>query len=316
MYLDSSIPLAPSGPRQDDDRGKQVAARQCIACASPMGPRFRKSSTGHWRCPECGLEEVYPQPDEATLATIYNESYFSHYRQSADPLIVRRMKRATYSDHLRELQKSPSSRDQRRLLDCGAATGFLVELAKEYGWDAFAIELSEFGSRSCANLLGAERVYHGQVQEASFPANADSQFEAITMFDFIEHVRDPRSVLHWTKQHLAPAGTLLMTTPRAGGISSRMMGGQWFHYTQEHLWYFSPRSIRTLLEQLGFKDVTVRAARKSISLQYALAHFARATSHSKVFSPPARLLYKLVPKQLQRARVWCYLGEMVVTARC
>ena len=316
MYLESSIPLAPSGPRQDDDRDNQVATRQCIACASPMAPRFRKFSTGHWRCPKCGLEEVYPQPDDTALAQIYNESYFSHYRQSADPLIVRRMKRATYSDHLRQLQKSPIRHGQRRLLDCGAATGFLVELAKESGWDAFAIEISEFGSRSCANFLGSERVYRGQVQDASFPANTDCKFEAVTMFDFIEHVRDPRSVLDWTKQRLTPGGTLLMTTPRAGGISSRLMGRQWFHYTHEHLWYFSPRSILTLLERLGFKDITVRAARKSISLEYALAHFARATSYSNVFSPTARLLYKLLPKQLQRACVWCYLGEMVVTARC
>jgi 2-polyprenyl-3-methyl-5-hydroxy-6-metoxy-1,4-benzoquinol methylase len=293
----------------------EIESRKCLACRASLVPRFRNDSASHWRCPECGLEEINPQPSDAELAKIYDESYFSHYHQSENPLIVRRMKRATYARHLRQLQKSQIRLEPRRLLDCGAATGFFAELAKEFGWDAFAIELSDFGSQSCAALLGPERVFRGQVQEAGFPANRDCRFELITMFDFIEHVRDPRAVLKWAKQRLVPSGTLLMTTPRAGGMSSRAMGRQWFHYTREHLWYFSPRSIGILLKQLGFKDIRLQSASKSITVEYALAHFSRGTSYNKMFSPPARILRKLLPEWIKRFQIRYYLGEMVITAR-
>jgi len=288
---------------------------ECIACSTPMVPRFRGKAPNHLRCPRCGLECLSPQPDNHTLAGIYNESYFSHYQGEIDPTIVRAMKRATYARQIRRLPPPDSFGGQRRLLDCGAATGFLVELATELGWDAFAIEISEFGSQACIDLLGRERVYRGEVRGGSFAANPEGQFEVVTMFDFIEHVRDPIDVLTWARQRLKPGGILLLTTPRVGGISWRLMGHQWFHYVREHLWFFNPKSIRALLLESGFSTVDVHALRKAVTVNYALAHYARSTTYSKLFSPLARSLNSVLPRQIKRQRAWFYLGEMVVLAR-
>jgi 2-polyprenyl-3-methyl-5-hydroxy-6-metoxy-1,4-benzoquinol methylase len=288
---------------------------ECIACATPMAPRFREDVPNHWRCPECGLESIWPQPDDQTLAGIYNELYFSHYNSGIDSQVVRAMKRATYARQFRRLPPPASFGGQRRLLDCGAATGFLVELAKEFGWDAFAVEISEFGSQSCAQVLGHERVYRGQPQEASFAANPQGQFEVITMFDFIEHVRDPKDVLGWARQQLSSGGVLLLTTPRVGGMSWRLMGRLWFHYVREHLWFFNPQSIQALLRESGFSNIEIHPLRKAVAVDYALAHYGRSTSHNRLLSPPARALHSVLPPQIKRQRLWFYLGEMAVLAR-
>lgn len=288
---------------------------ECVACSVPMTMRFPGKVSNHWSCPKCGLERISPQPDDSTLAAIYDASYFSHYRSEIDPCIVRAMKHATYKHQLRQLPSPAYFGGQRRLLDCGAATGFLVELAKDLGWDAFAIEISEFGSRSCAHLLGPERVYRGQVQEASFAANPDGRFEVITMFDFIEHVRDPKGLLKWAKQQLSPGGALLLTTPRVGSISWRVMRRHWFHYTDEHLWFFTAKSIRMLLDESGFSAVEVRPVRKAIIIDYALAHYARSVTYNRLFSPLAHALTSILPMIVKRQRVWCYLGEMAAFAR-
>jgi len=287
----------------------------CLACSTKMMLRFGEKVSNHWRCPSCGLECIHPQPDDQTLADIYNSSYFIHYQSEQNPEVVRAMKRATYANQLRHLLSTAGAAGRQRLLDCGAATGYLVELAKESGWDAFAIEYSEFGANSCEKLLGPGRVYRGQVPEATFAANPEGQFSAITMFDFIEHVRDPREVLQWAKMRLDAQGVLLLTTPRAGSLSWRFMGRQWFHYTsREHLWFLSPESLKSLLEACGFRSIEVRPLAKAVTVGYALAHYARSNSYSAVFTPLARALDSILPAALKRQRLWFYLGEMVVKA--
>ena len=288
---------------------------ECIACSSPMVPRFAETQANHMRCPKCGLECLSPQPDDRTLSEIYNESYFSHYQSEIDPRNVRAMKRATYTREFRRLPPPESFGEERRLLDCGAATGFLAELARELGWNAYAVELSQFGAQSCEKLLGKERVYCGEMEEASFEANPEGRFEVITMFDFIEHVRDPRDILSRARQRLNPGGVLLLTTPSVGSISWRLMGKQWFHYVPEHLWFFNPQSIRTLLTECGFSTVGVHSLRKAITIDYMLGYYARRTTYSKVFSPMARVLNSIFPMQFKRQRAWFYLGEMAVLAR-
>jgi len=288
---------------------------ECIACSTPMVSRFPGRSPNHWRCPQCGLECISPQPDDQTLAEIYTNRYFSHYQTDSDIQTVRAMKRDTYGRQFLRLPAPETFGGQRRLLDCGAATGYLAELAKEAGWDSFAIEISEFGARACSLLLGTDRVYRGEVKDSSFAANPEGHFEVITMFDFIEHVRDPRAVLTWARKRLSPGGVLLLTTPQTGSISWHLMRRDWFHYVDEHLWFFSPQSIRALLDQTGFNIVGMHALQKAVTVGYALGHYERRTTQSTLFSPAARALKSIIPGSIQRQCLRFYLGEMVVLAQ-
>jgi ADP-heptose:LPS heptosyltransferase/2-polyprenyl-3-methyl-5-hydroxy-6-metoxy-1,4-benzoquinol methylase len=299
-------------PSQESNTG--TVRPECIACSTPMVPRFGAAVPEHWRCPDCGLECISPQPDDQTLSGIYNELYFSHYRSAIHPEIIRAMKRATYERQMRRLPSPERFGACPRLLDCGAATGFLAELAKQAGWDVFAVEISEFGSQKCIELLSPERVYRGEVLTAEFSANPENRFDVITMFDFIEHVRNPRDVLKWARNRLNPGGVLLLTTPRVGTFSWRLMGRHWYHYVREHLWFLNPKSIRTLLKEAGFSSVEAHPLAKSVTVEYALAHYARSNSYSRFFSPVAIALNSFLPAMIKRQRAWCYLGEMAVTA--
>lgn len=294
--------------------GEGVEIR-CDACSTLMAPAFSGAVANHWRCPECGLERIWPQPDDRSLSSMYNDRYFSHYQSTIDPQLTRSMKRATFDRQLELLASVGPIPAKRRLLDCGAATGILAERARERGWDAFAIEVSDFGAEACAELLGPDHVHRGDVQSACFAANPESRFEVITMCDFIEHVRNPREVLRWARQHLAPGGVLLLTTPQVRSISWKLMGRHWFHYVPEHLWLLSSQSIRTLLNESGFESAAVSPLGKTVAIEYALAYYERSSSESRLFSPVARLLRHLLPAFIRRQSFRFYLGEMVVTAR-
>lgn len=247
---------------------------------------------------------------------MYDIAYFAHYQTTVDPESVRVMKRATYHRLLRRLDATPSNGTRKRLLDCGAATGFLCEQAQEMDWDAFAVEFSDFGAEACAQLLGPDHVYRGDVLDAAFAGNTNGRYEAITMFDFIEHVREPLKVLSWARKHLVPKGALLIGTPQTRALSWRLMGSQWFGYTpREHLWFFSAESIKQLLRKTGFSSVEVQALPKAVTVGYALAHYAKKTNHSPVFSPISRWLWSVLGPKAKRQRFWFYLGDMCVTAR-
>jgi hypothetical protein len=155
-------------------------------------------------------------------------------------------------------------------------------------------------------------VYEGEIEGAWFPANPENRFDAITMIDFIEHVRSPRAVLHWAAARLNPAGSLLVVTPRVGSLSHRTMGQRWTHYKTEHLWYFSPRSLIRLLNEVGLSLVALRPAWKRVSLEYAMHQF-RVYPHPLI-SRILPTLHCVLPHSFTELGFSLPVGEMVAHA--
>ena len=64
-------------------------------------------------------------------------------------------------------------------------------------------------------------------------------------------------------------GLITLNTPNDGGWLRRLMGRHWFHCKPpEHLYYFSPRTLRALLERHGFHRVETRLSGKYVTVRY------------------------------------------------
>ena len=79
------------------------------------------------RCAECGLGMQHPQPPAAVLARIYGQEYYRAWGLEKEEAAVRQQKLATFAMRLRRLGPLPQG---ARILDCGAATGHLMEAAR------------------------------------------------------------------------------------------------------------------------------------------------------------------------------------------
>ncbi|MEJ2069033.1 MAG: class I SAM-dependent methyltransferase [Syntrophobacterales bacterium] len=281
----------------------------CYICGSSMKSTFQKGSYRFWSCPKCCLECIAPQPDDSVLQQIYGKHYYKAWGLSSNESLVRKIKQQTFSMYLSWLAK-PHPGD--RLLDCGAATGYLVELADQQGWEAYAIELSEFGANACSNILGADHVHQGNVYDAKFNANPDNLFEVIIMIDFIEHLRDPRDLLRWAREHLSKGGHLLLVTPQVGSHSHHLMGTLWTHYKIEHLWYFNKNNLSAFLREMGFTVVLARDAPKNLSLQYIFHQF-KIYPHP-IITPVFNILDQLLPTLAKKVRITIPLGDMLLIA--
>jgi len=287
-----------------------TAERPCEICGgSAFAPRFEKAGHRYVRCGSCALERIHPPPSDADLDAIYGRQYYDAWGLADASSQVGDIKRATFRRVIAAAGALPRG---AKVLDCGAATGFLMEVAAEMGLDPYGIELSAFGARAIAERFGAGHVFEGQLEAARFPALGPAPFSAVFMCDYLEHVRDPAGVLRSAATWLQPDAPLVISTPRLGSFTQRCMGPGWTHYKTEHLYYFTPDNLRLLLERSGFRQARCGPAWKTLTLDYARHQFD-AYRHP-LLTPLGRLLAWL-PERARRLPIPLALGEMLVVAR-
>lgn len=290
----------------------QAALRVCEVCSgTEFEPLLEKDAHQWVRCHACALERIDPPPTDETLSAIYGKHYYDAWGLHEDTQTVSQLKKSTFAYVLDQLPPLPRS---SKLLDCGAATGFLLEIAKERGLEPYGIELSEFGANAIAEKFGKDRAFRGEIENATFPDAKAGSFQAITMCDYIEHVRDPKRVLERARTLLAADGVIALTTPDTGSLTRRALGKGWSHYKVEHLYYFGRENITKLLGQAGFGNVEFKPLWKALNLKYIREQFERYPH--PVLSQVARGLGKALPNRLQAQQLRLLTGEMLAIARC
>ncbi len=282
----------------------------CEVCSSVDATlMFEKLGHRFVRCGGCGVERISPQPSNETLAKIYGAHYYDAWGLHENEELVANLKRRTFRYVLGKVGK-PSGPSEK-LLDLGAATGFLLEIAKELGYDPYAVELSEFGANAIAEKFGKDHVFCGELPRAEFAAATPGDFQVITMCDYIEHVRDPKQTLQLAHKWLAPGGTVAITTPDAGSPSRKLLREGWTHYKIEHLFYFNKKNLEQLLLDVGFRSVKFYPLWKSLTIDY-IGHQFEIYPHPAL-TKLARAL-RLIPQKLRSTPLPFTTGELLAIA--
>jgi len=102
------------------------------------------------------------------------------------------------------------------LLDVGAATGFFMGMARARGWSVSGVEVSDHASQT-ARSRGFD-VRTGVLTGQDFE---DSSFDAITMWDVLEHMEDPARDVTKSAALLKKGGVLAINTPDSGSLVRR-----------------------------------------------------------------------------------------------
>ena len=259
--------------------------RPCPACDSPLHSRLI-SQAGYelLRCAACELIYVGNPPTLDELRRVYSFDAGYHTGFRDDPAVINRQRRAA-SAQLNYLRRH---RAHGRLLDIGCSAGFFMEAATAAGWEALGVELSG-DTAELARGKGLE-VIEGTL--AGVPTAA-GPFDAVTMFDVLEHVEQPRADLERAHELLAPGGLVVVMTPNADGLLAKWLlivaalTGGWLHAEPPaHLSQFSKRSLESLLNRTGFR--TLETIDSRLSLLYVLG------GRRQVARSPARMLAGLV----------------------
>jgi len=209
------------------------------------------------QCRQCGL--VYANP------RLNQHDVLDTYQAVEDPLYLeeREGRVLTFEHHLAPLERIAGPPGGRPLLDVGCHVGVFVEIAARHGWEAWGVEPSRWAVER-AQERGLH-VVQGTLGTEDLP---EAYFDVVTMWDVIEHLLDPHRTLERVHRLLKPGGLVVVHTIDIGSPFARLMGSRWPWLMEMHVYYFSRRTLRAMLEQCGFRVLSDRPQGRYLRLGY------------------------------------------------
>ena len=229
--------------------------RSSIPCALCGGGRFRPALScegfAYVRCADCGLVQMNPQPLAAAVERRYREIFgneYLSYEIKNEAAFLDLQKRALEDSGFYQIEKDllESRDDPPSVLDVGCATGAMLALLKERGWQVTGVEISP--SAEYARQRGID-VQSTSLEECRFPGES---FDLVLASHLIEHLNDPASFVREAWRVLRPAARLLLITPNIDGFQARLFGSRWRSAIFDHLYLFSVRTLAAMLRAAGF----------------------------------------------------------------
>ncbi len=197
------------------------------------------------QCQECeiGFMEAFPR----NLGDVYSHEGYNATQETNYLHNVDYRKKRFGAERLniirRHIAKPPGS---VRLLDVGCGTGWFLEMAKNEGFIVSGLEMGREIAEHTSRRLGI-RIFTQTIQEIP----EQDKFDVITLFDLLEHVPDPKALLRAVREHLLPGGIALIFTPNLDSVGLNILRERSsLVMPAEHLFYFTPASLRRLIESV------------------------------------------------------------------
>jgi len=233
--------------------------------ASALGPSREDVSPGRiLRCRNCRLGFRRTRPGDTELSQLYGELNNELYEAEAGG------RSRTALRHLRIVRQYASG---GRLLEVGCASGLFLSYAADAGWEVVGIEPSASACDKAKKILaGRGELIRATLQEADLPP---STFDVVTLWDVLEHVRDPGRFMRLCASLLKPGGRLFANVPDLDSLQARLFGSRWPLLLQEHLNYFNRGSLKLCGELAGLTWMGFGRRPASFSIGYALYRLAQ-----------------------------------------
>ncbi|NOY84609.1 MAG: class I SAM-dependent methyltransferase [Nitrospirae bacterium] len=253
-------------------------------------------------CTDCDLYWLDPQPSPETLIKAY-ENYYTHEPPSLKkPKGIKKLKKqfrltllnalcgytikGVHQKYAKILSYLPilktyalksfgwleGPHDTGKLLDYGCGNGSFLKQMQELGWDVSGIEFDQKSVDAAQNYFSIP-VFIEDSQDAIFPKNS---YDAVAMNHVIEHLKDPLKTLQSCHRILCKGGQIVVTTPNANALGHRIFKQAWRGLEfPRHLFVFTPKSIRLLIEKAGFEVSEVRTLSRSARWMWIMSRQAK-----------------------------------------
>lgn len=226
---------------------KRVGCPLCQGNSSSQ--LFVKRGYTFVRCQECGLVFSNPQVTQELVEKTYRNDLSS--TELWMKVLLNEKEVAWRGQYYHDILSHIESRIPKgRVLDVGCAVGHFLTLAREKGWTAVGLELSDTAATHCINTLNLE-VYRKTLQEISMETG---RFDAVTLLGVLEHVPDPLKVMKQAWQVVRPGGLVAVVVPNMYSLLNLFLREKAATFDgRNHLIYFSKSSLESCLGKAGFE---------------------------------------------------------------
>lgn len=248
------------GEEADSLDTEKVETVSCSLCAAPPPPAstaiFVKFRFPYLRCPQCSLVYPSPRPKMEHVEAQYKSGRFSgSFTDIYLPSAEYRMK-TIFRERVEEII-SPRI-PKGRILDIGASSGHFLKVAHDHGFDVHGIEPNPDMVSFATDKLGLPNIKCGTLEEGEYPSDF---FDAITVWDVLEHVPDPGELLRNVFRILKPGGWVFAYTENLDSFNVFVTGGDSEMFVPDvHLRHYSPATFKKEFEEANFlvRDVLTK----------------------------------------------------------
>jgi len=207
---------------------------------------FDKDGFSYVRCTGCGLVYISPIPKAEALEHEYDQLSADYF------LDERRLALDEYTErHDREVGLLQRVGARGRLLDVGCATGSFMMAARRIGFtDIHGVDVA-----AASVAVAQRRGFDAVAGDFSAHMFAPGRFDVVSMWNTLEHLPDPFIFATEAWRVLAPGGYLVVSMPNCNSLSVALLRRRYRYIALEHLNYFTPATLRTLLTRTGFRVV-------------------------------------------------------------
>jgi len=197
-----------------------------------------------------------------------------------------------HKKRLKKISRLAGLAPQRsRLLDVGCSSGAFLASARSLGYVGTGVEPAAKPVKT-AKEFGLD-VRQGFLQDLRFP---DETFDAITLFEVIEHVREPMTLLRECRRILKREGVMVIGTGNADSWTVRFMKGNWDYFMNHggHVSFYNLMSLSKLAGRAGFRVIRKETRGCSLYRKDQVSEFRYAISKivRELLSVPAKLFDK------------------------
>jgi SAM-dependent methyltransferase len=263
----------------------------CQICGSGMQRKFARHGYDICECGKCHHQSAKIDETHNHVARVYSDDYFRSggagypdYLGEAKILI----------DHGRRYARLVSRHlPPGRMLDVGAASGFILKGFIECGWAGRGIEPNGQMAEYARERLGLS-VDCGTLEEDT----SGETYDLISMIQVVAHFLDLHAAFNAARNRTASGGYLLIETWDKDSLTARIFKERWHEYSPPSVvHWFTPKTLSLLARSFGFAEVARGRPIKWLNGAHARSLLQHKSDHSSL-GRAAASLSRLIPARL------------------
>jgi len=248
------------------------------------------------KCAECGLVRSDPVADPETLAKLYSQSTLEYGAEIPNL-------RLTYGRYLECAARYAARKDA--LLEIGCGSGFFLEEALSRGYAGVCGVEPSAAAVEKADPAVRPNITVGVMRPGLFDKE---RFDIICLFQALDHMPEPASLLDEFRRILRPGGLVLILNHNIEAFSAGVLGERSPVIDIEHTFLYGIGTLSRLLESRGFLVKEAGASVNRYSLNYLAHLFPLPSPLKRVVS------WSLARSGLGRLPLSVPLGNMYLVA--
>lgn len=188
-----------------------------------------------------------PRPSAGSISAFYPAEYGPFRPVSQSATLLARAARTCFPSRMQVLPKMAPG----RLLELGCSSGDFLQRKQSEGWNVEGIEASAYAA-DMAQARGFN-VHQAAVESVDLVPPAGG-YDVVAAWMVLEHTHQPLHALSRARAWVRPGGSLALSVPDAGSAEFSWFGDAWYALQlPTHLFHFTSRTLKTVLERAGWR---------------------------------------------------------------